>query len=200
MKQSSIEQIHESLKRLNGIEHSFSPEDFLIPTEAQNALLISQSSSDADLAICLENRILKVLQEKQFPRDFDLSLLPDLSVAVEELSHFNFFCVHASHERSLSLLEMEVQGEVDKFAFALDCLEQQNALNFKHALFEQCFESFQLGPWVAADEVERYRQAHQIARAFCRRLLKSFEHREQLLKEFFRLPTQDKLSHESKIF
>ncbi len=187
-------QVDQRIKHQNGIQHPWSAADFVIPTENENSLLISEREGEADLAICLRKDLLKSLELRKFPEDFSFSILPDLSILVEELSHFNFYCVHAHHGRKISGLEMEVQAEVDKFAFALDCLREQNALDLRHQLFETLFGELRLGEWVAEQDRARYEEAHRIARAFCRRLLRAHEHHQELLKDFFKQSPEERLS------
>src|SRR5690606_15861498 len=102
------------------------------------------------------------LAHASLPHDFAFDRLPDLSVAIEELSHFNLYCHRALNDQPISALEMEVQGEVDKFALALQWLEEKNEGHFKDKLFEILFDQVALGSWVDQQERERYEDAHRI--------------------------------------
>jgi hypothetical protein len=189
-----IDQVENRLRKINGIEHYLRARDFVIPTELDNSLIIAEREGEADLAICLREKVLERLSSVQLPQDFDFELIPDLSLVVEELSHFNFYCVHAHSGRQISGLDMEIQAEVDKFAFALDCLEQQNQASLEHKLFDLHFEHLKLGGWVSSDLALRYEDAHRIARGFCRKILQRprASERRALLRDFFRSPSKDR--------
>lgn len=187
---SVLRQISSRLQRINGIQHSFKVEDFVMPTDHENTLLISECGQDADLAICLQRDLLHELSGLSFPRDFSLQVFPRVSLLVEELSHFHFYCVNATEHRKISALEMEVQAEVDKFSFALDCLEELNLKNLEDQVFGILFDQLNLGDWVRDEERSRYQEAHQIARAFCRKLLRTEEDRAKMIQEYYRLPSE----------
>jgi len=187
-------QVDSRLKKINGIQHSWQVEDFVMPTETENTLLISERGEDADLAICLQKDLLDELSGLSFPNDFSLKVFPRVSLLVEELSHFHFYCVNATHQRKISALEMEVQAEVDKFSFALDCLEEMNLRNLEDDVFGILFNQLQLGPWVKSEERSRYQEAHQIARAFCRKLLRSTTDRSATIQEFYRMSPEERLN------
>jgi hypothetical protein len=191
-----IDQIEFRLREINGVSHFLHARDFVMPTKAQNTLLISETGDHADIAICLMESLLNRFQSLRLPQDFTLEVQPALSVIVEELSHFNFYCVNASHGREISGLDMELQAEIDKFSFALDCLHEQNLKGFEDQLFEMHFGQLRLGEWVKPEEQERYVVAHSIARAFCRELLRQSEvgDRRSLLQRFFKAPLGSRLS------
>jgi len=189
-----LSQVSSRLKKINGIEHSWQVEDFVMPTESENTLLISERGEDADLAVCLQRDLLEELRGLSLPHDFSLQVFPRVSLLVEEISHFHFYCVNASQQRKISALEMEVQAEVDKFAFAVDCLEELNQKNFEDQIFGLLFDELHLGSWVKEDEKARYQEAHRIARAFCRKLLRSSGDRAAMIQEYYRLPSEERLN------
>jgi hypothetical protein len=183
-----IDQIDRRLKEINGTSHDFSSLDFIVPTEEKNLLVVSETDKDSELAVCLRKDLLDRLKSSKLPEDFDLELLPDLSIVIEELSHFNFYCESALFNRKLSSLDLEIQAEVDKFAVSLNCLEAQNEFDLRHALFDSLFDDLKMGDWVSEDEKTRYEQAHSVARAFCRQVLEassSYEKAEEQFKIFF---------------
>lgn len=176
-----IESSNQVLRKVTGTQHPYCPLDFIIPTNEQNALLVNEINGEANLAICLEKDRLEALRNTRLPDDFHLDQFADLSVVVEELSHFNFYCEQALRNKKLSALDMEVQAEVDKFAFALECLNQQNQQELKERLFEVLFSDIKIGTWVSVEEEGRYQKAHDLARRFCRQLLARSEPLPELL-------------------
>jgi len=166
-----VQRIDEKLKQLTGTKNSLQLLDFLITTQKQNALLVTEDRGEASVAVCLTGELVERLKDQLYPRDFSIDSLSDLSVAVEELSHFNYYCDRAMRNLELTGFELELQAEVDKFIFALDCLHQRNEEDLRDRLFEVMFGSLKLGDWVSPEEEERYQRAHEVARSFCRKLL-----------------------------
>jgi len=195
-------QIQTQLQELNDCRHDLLVTDFLVPSKGQNSMIVKEGGDGAEVLVCLEERILKKFQNAQMPRDFRWDHLPDLSVVVEELSHFNTFCHKVSGDLSISQIELEVQAEVDKFALALEWLEMRNEFEFVHHVFDTLFEKCELGAWVQTDEErQRYHEAHELARSFCRRILAekgSREERQRAFKEFYGLNHEQKLSLPTK--
>jgi len=171
--------------------------DFVRSTVGENQILIKEGCDEAEVAILINRDLLNRIRYSTFPRDFTITRLPDLSIVIEEISHFNTYCHKAKIEETVSGLELEVQGEVDKFALSLEYLNERNEENLKHEAFEALFGSYKVAPWVPKEEVRRYEEAHAIARNFCRRLLQGnlkLEERRQEFRDFFNLSTAEKLS------
>ncbi len=190
-----LHQIQSRLQIVNGFENEHLVTDFLSPSKAQNSLLVKEGSEGAEILVCLDEAILKKYESIRLPHEFEFRHLPDLSIVIEELSHFNTYCRNAAEDQPLSQLELEVQGEVDKFAVALEWLSEKNEEEFKHKLFDVLFDDCQLGNWVRPDQVSRYRDAHQIAKNFCRKILRedfSSEQRRKSFKDFFETPLSQK--------
>lgn len=195
--QSLLNEIQERLQHLNGFDHALAPDDFLISTRKQNQLLVQEQGDEADLAICLQQQLLEKFRDKKFPDDFNLEVYPELATIVEELSHFNYYCERATQSRQVSPLELEVQGEVDKFGFALECLQARNETALRDEVFDVLFERHSFQPTLTSQEKQIYQEAHDIARAFCRRVLRALDHEEEYrshFQNFFQLSNQDKLS------
>lgn len=167
-----IREVDQRLKSLNAVKNQFDSVDFVVPHAEKNALVVKEAEGESEVAVFLKQELLTQLQDLRFPHDFDLSVLPDLSVIIEELSHFNYYCDRALRNIKVSSLELELQAEVDKFAFALDCLDEQNETHLKDELFSVIFGELKLGAWVKdSADVDRYQQAHEVARQFCREVL-----------------------------
>lgn len=192
-----LDQIEKRLSVMSGFENPHSAKDFVVPNKEKNCLLIKEENQNAEIAIYLSEAILGRFKAAEFPRDFSLEAFPDLSVLVEELSHFNFYCAKAIEDQTVSALEMEVQAEMDKFIFALDCLEEINQKNLEHQLFEQLFETSSVGEWVGFSDKERYEEANRITKNLCGRLLRqdlNTAARQNFSQEFFKAPMSKKLA------
>jgi hypothetical protein len=94
----------------------------------------------------------------------------DCLTALEGVSHFLYLAWNAGHDRPVSLLELEMQAEVDKFIISHRLLREQLPghfpLELRRALFERSAPDPQLAPARAA----MYRDASAYAHRFCRYL------------------------------
>lgn len=191
----ALYRIHESLQRLHGGEPSLWLQPFIDTSLNRNTFVVKEGKEVAEVLVCFQSYLLKKVGNMNLPEEFSFDALPDLCVCIEELSHLNTFCTYASHDKKISPLELEVQGEVDKFAVIYEWLFQTNRMHLKEELFNRLFQSCQLGAWVKPSEQVRYQEAHSIARNFCRSL---FNQSEELLSEefrqFFQRTKEEKLS------
>ncbi len=122
----------------------------------------------------------------------DTPTLDAYCIAAEGVSHFVYLAERADKERSVTLLELELQAEVDKFfhlakKLALKPIEERR-------LFEQLFERYSLRDDLDAESVARYHTASQAAAKFCYRLLDSpSESRALITQQFYSLSLEQKL-------
>ncbi len=121
--------------------------------------------------------------------------------AAEGVSHFLYLHRAASLDRRVSLLELEAQAEVDKFAIcALGSWAEDAEGQRARELFGRIFDDGVLRRELTEQENWRYRQATRLARAYCRRLLPIITARrlDRLLTELryaYRLGAEAKLDY-----
>lgn len=190
-----VTELQKKIESINGQDNPLKSEDFVWPTQEQNALIVSQQNGISDVAICLQEKILHYFSSRRYPKDFSFEDLPSLSVLIEELSHFSFFCEKSHKKQEISPLDMEIQAEVDKFSFALHCLEEMERESERHFVYEVLFENPQLGDWVAEKDRELYLDANQIAKNFCRSFLKEkkrLSDSKDLFQTFFAMSPAEK--------
>jgi len=119
------------------------------------------------------------------PRDYR-----DAATIVEETSHWLCVVWHAAQERSVSLLALELQAEIDRFA-----LERVDGREGLDHLGDVEWDS-----WMDAAARQRYRAAHAAAGRYCRRLSGRFPGRADTprllteLRRFYRAPLAEKLA------
>ncbi len=113
----------------------------------------------------------------------------DPDTVVEETSHLLCLAWHAAHDRRVSRLTLELQGEVDRYAVA----RLQGRDGFGH------FERFAWADWMDAETRGLYEAAHRAARRYCRRLTRRFPERRDTpallseLRGFYRASPEQKL-------
>jgi hypothetical protein len=171
------------------------------PTDEQ--LLIAESDGLVEVSLYVDAGVLQRLADRCPLQQLTEENLADYCTALEGVSHFHYFVWSVTRERSVSLLELELQAEVDKYASALRLtLEQRNG-RFPSELFHRLFDRAGFLPHLSAAERSRYEEAHRFAARFCRRLedrfLRSRRARPEAmlaeLRTFYRLGRHAKLRH-----
>ncbi len=166
-------------------------------------LLIAETDGSVEIGLYVDASVLQRLGERCPLQRLTDENLADYCTALEGVSHFHYVVWSVVHERSVSLLELELQAEVDKYASALRLTLDQRGGRFPAELFQRLFGAVGFLPHLAAQERARYEEAHHFAARFCRRLEERFLRRrrarpEALLKElrtFYRLGRHAKLRH-----
>jgi hypothetical protein len=179
-------------------------QDAAAPPATDEQLLIAESEEGGvELGLYVDGAVLERLQQRCPLTVLDESNLADYCTVLEGVSHFHYVTWSARHDRSVSLLELEVQAEVDKYASALSLLLAQNEGRFPADLFRRLFAACDLLPHLSDEERRRYAEAHRCAARFCERLEARFLRRRQArpaamlaeLRSFYRLGSHAKLRH-----
>ena len=118
----------------------------------------------------------------------------------EGVSHFLYLSRSAELARRVSLLELEAQAEVDKFALLLLRAWSGGRGRFAVLLHRSLFDEAEFRPGLSSAERRRYGEANHLARAFCARLLplcaaRRLEPLLQALRYAYRLGAMAKLQH-----
>jgi hypothetical protein len=100
--------------------------------------------------------------------------LRDYCTALEGVSHFHYLMWRLPRGRRVSLLELELQAEVDKYASALALLVEQGAGRFPDALHTRLFHHIGFLPELDSVARHRYEEANRHAARYCRRLEERF--------------------------
>ena len=121
-------------------------------------------------------------------------------LALEGVSHFLYLIWNASFDRSVILLEMELQAEIDKFMMLGVFLEKQNKRLRLRQLRKLLFETAGFHRQLSETEKQRYQDASHLAEKYCFIIesdcLANRSRQEMLfkLRRFYRLTQSDKLS------
>ena len=166
-------------------------------------LLVAEDEEGVGLSLYVDRAVLERLGERCPLHFLAEDNLADYGTALEGVSHFHYFVWSAHRERSVSLLELELQAEVDKYASALQLTLSQRDGRFPGELFHLLFGRAGFLPHLSRAERARYEEAHHFAARFCRRLEERFlrcraARPEAMLAElrtFYRLGRHAKLRH-----
>ncbi|MEJ2395381.1 MAG: hypothetical protein P8Z77_11525 [Candidatus Thiodiazotropha sp.] len=169
------------LERIYEVQSGYRVTDFLIddPSLARqldNApqarhipekLLIRQDGDTIDLALYLDPDLLQRLFANDPTRSLHGENLHDFWTALEGISHFLYLTWNAHYERSVTLLEMEMQAEVDKYILAAFLFGSQMDGRVPNALYRDLFKYVHFDERLSNTELHRYRNANYFAGRFC---------------------------------
>jgi hypothetical protein len=168
-------------------------------TASGETLLVQQDEKGLSMSLYLEAEILERLESDSPLEALRGDQLDDFCKVIEGLSHFNYVAWRASRDRSMSLLELELQAEVDKFVSTMQLALHQKDSELLNGLYARLFNDIRLRPDLDDEQVERYRAATEFAARFCRglrgRMLQDGDVALPELRRFFRLPLREKISH-----
>lgn len=169
------------------------------PRDLPEKLLLSQDDESIELSLYLDRDLIDRLEKDDPIRELHNDNIHDFWTALEGISHFLYLVYNAGYEREISLLELELQAEVDKYilaAFLVD--KQQNRLpppSLHYHLYNNCrFDSR-----LQKEELNRYQTANRLAGKFSAFISKCMANRQldhdvvKTLRRFYRLTQRQKI-------
>jgi hypothetical protein len=167
-------------------------------------LLLAETADGAGVALYLDPEILSRLEAEDPHRALTENNLADYCTALEGVSHFVYSTWGLERDLPVSLLELETQAEVDKYAITVFLLaRQQGGESYPAQVHARLFDRVKFDARLEPDQYDRYRTAHRCAAHYCRRLERRFVNRGTLkieamvreLRGFYRLRHAAKLRH-----
>ena len=169
------------LNRVYALDVAYDVRDFLLTDAAvadaldkggrdtDEKLLIAEDDDGAEVSLYLEQELVERLTQNNPTARLSSDNLADFWTAFEGVSHFTYYAWNAARKKSVTLLEMELQAEVDKFiATSLLLLEQGEPP--ARGLHQWLFDRPKLDARLHEPERERYRRANRYAGRYCARL------------------------------
>ena len=207
----ALERLQQDLQRIYELNVGYRVDDFLFSDpdlagqldagtafrDAREKLLVMEDEEGLNLSLFLDESVLRTLGRARTPGAVAGADMEDFCLAMEGVSHFLYLTWYAHHGRAVTLLEMELQAEIDKFVLLREFLGDEDGT--AEALLERLFRQVAWQPTLGRDELDRYRLASRCAETYCRRLERTYfstGNRGELLNElrrFYRLPREDKL-------
>jgi hypothetical protein len=139
---------------------------------APEALLVRESDGELELGLFLDDAVVRAAHaaDPHDPRQMLTapSFLPHLAYAAEGVSHFVYLATRAASDRPVSLLELEVQAEVDKFALLVLHLWRRGLRRASPELRRCLFERVRYHAHLDGAELERYRLANRLGGGYAR--------------------------------
>jgi hypothetical protein len=179
----------------------------VLPREGRHApdeeLLLAETADGAGVALYIDPRVLRRLEEADPLGALTERNLADYCTALEGVSHFVYSTWRLERDAPVSLLELETQAEVDKYAATIFLIANQQGGGYPAQVHARLFDRVNFDARLEPEQFQRYRTANRCAANFCRRLERRFVSRgsakvEALVRElrkFYRLGSAAKLRY-----
>ncbi len=162
-------------------------------------LLVAEDEDGVAMSLYLDQAMLERLENNCPLKQLCIDHLDDFWKVLEGVSHFNCMAWKARRDREVSLIELELQGEIDKFLGSLLLADGQSNRVMLDAMHALLFEATGFRDDLEPDERLRYESASRYASRYCHRIQREWRDTGALpldeLREFFRLQFADKISH-----
>jgi hypothetical protein len=175
-------------------------ENSTAPRMSPEKLLLRETKDGLDVVLYLESTLVGRLMKDDPTEHLHAGNLADFLTALEGVSHFLCLVWSARHQRDVSLLELELQAEIDKFILAALLLARDRDGRVPGALHPMMFETPSFDTAVNDEWRERYSAANEYARRYCAWLQRRYlaRHGERgimsELRRFYRLGHHGKLA------
>jgi hypothetical protein len=171
--------------------------------DVEEELLLAETPDGAGVALYLDPSLLRRLEGADPVGALTESNLADYCTALEGVSHFVYSTWRLDRDLPVSLLELETQAEVDKYAVTVFLLAEQLGGGYPAQVHARLFDRVSFDARLEPDQYRRYRTAHRYAAHYCRRLEHRFVTRGEAriealvreLRKFYRLGSSAKLRH-----
>lgn len=130
-------------------------------------LLIKTTADGIDVSLYLDKTIVEQLAACDVATNDIEDHMETFCTAVEGISHFVYLIWRVQQGYTVSLLELELQAEVDKYIMAAAILAQHYQGRIPQHLHAQLFDDCYFDPQLNGTELQRYQQANLLARSYC---------------------------------
>ncbi len=168
-------------------------------TNTEETVFVAEDDDGLALSVYLDSDMLERLESGDPLSRLEPDQLDDLWKVVEGISHFNYLVWRANRDHSVTLLELEMQAEVDKFVSTLTLLMEQGDTGMLDNIHTWLFEAARLRDELDAEQRLRYSAASDYAGRFCHRIRDRLRGGDlgalRELRHFYRLSQTGKISH-----
>ena len=207
-----LTQVQSSLSETYAVDCALNIDEYLLTDRAQAAafgsaalkngtdetLFVVEQEGELLVSLFLDENLLERLQEDNPLESLHHQNLGDFCEVIEGVSHFMCVTHRASAERQTSLLELELQAEVDKFILSLRLAAVQQDIALTRTLHSRLYEHITFRETLDAHETHRYQEANRLAARFCyglqQALIEQTDAANEALRRFFRMPIAEKVS------
>jgi hypothetical protein len=167
--------------------------------QCDEQLIVVENDGTVDVALYVDVKVLARLAAADPRECLSRANLADFWTVLEGVSHFHYFAWNAAFDKPVTLLELEMQAEVDKYVSTRMLLLAQPEATLGAPLLKRLFDEPVLDPLLDAEEAGRYQAASTLAGRYCASLESRYAApgftREMLreLRTFYRLPQTAKI-------
>ncbi len=166
---------------------------------SDETLLLSQDNDGLALSLFLDGAMLERVESTNPLACLHAESLDDLWKVLEGIGHFNCVVWKAAQDRTVTLLELELQGEIDKFVSTMLLAIDQADTGLLNCMHGWLFDNVRFHDGLDDEQLHRYRSANDYAARFCHRIRQQLIDDNSLalseLRHFYRLQLSDKISH-----
>jgi hypothetical protein len=172
----ALSQLQQLLQSIHGVQAA-PVRDFLVDrafrerhaprSSPHEALLLREGGEELHVALFLDDGVLAQLSRPS-ASPWTQERLQAFCAAAEGVSHFLYLAQRARQGGQVSQLELEVQGEIDKYLAVLLQLWATGRRAASGMLRRRLFDQSVLRPGLTAPERDRYRLASALAAACAR--------------------------------
>ena len=211
----NLNELQTHLERVYDVNTPHRVEDFLlhdpvlasvlsgerIDEQMPEKLLLRQEDDTVDVSVFLDPALLARLACDNPARNLHSGNFQDFLLALEGVSHFLYLAWSAGLPRTITLLEMELQAEVDKFVTTLALVHQQGGGIAPRRLWRALFEEIRFRRDLDEHQRARYHESNRLGARYCLDLERRFRldlgdaDLVRELRRFYRLPRADKVRH-----
>ena len=168
---------------------------------AEEELLLVEQPRAAYVLLYIDSQVLARLDARSPLSSLNESNIGDFWIALEGISHFACLMWNAGHTRGISLLDLELQAEVDKYVASYWLLRRQDPCRRPMELHRALFTRTHVDTSLPPPRQQLYITATRYAERFCKVLqLQLFSNRPlhrrhavAMLRRFYRLSSAGKL-------
>ena len=168
-----------------------------LPRNIEETVLVAETEDGIAMSVFLDEALLSRLDNANPMKSLRADQLSDLVVVLEGISHFNYLGWCAGRDKTVTLLELELQAEIDKFVATALLARKQEDFSLLRNLHRLLFDDIDYEPTLSRKARERYEIANSYAARFCRQLIDrvSRDHGNEQLRDFYRLTQAEKISY-----
>jgi hypothetical protein len=137
-------------------------------------VLVSDTCDGPRLSVFIDSQVLSRLAASNPIDDLNEENLADYCTALEGVSHFHYLTWRIDNRLPVTLLELELQAEVDKYVAALVLYTRQRSGEYPAQLHRRMFDCVGFAEGLCVESLARYRIANRNAARYCRRLDEKF--------------------------